>query len=160
MRKYVDIFTSRAGLLFLGGVGLMLSPYHWAHFIGFILIFQSYDVWGYRDVGKFDVPEPPKGLEEYRVMQFAFQVLFMRLIYAIDGGPTTLACLIAWYLLACDVIYYFSVNRKLEPFDWFLISPVNAINHFIFKQKTPVWAVLASAFVGVAAGLFLTLAER
>ena len=159
MKSYINIVLSRPGVLFLVGVGLMVSPYHWAHFVGFILIFQSYDVWGYRDVGKF-TPENKRGLEEYRVMQFAFQVLFMRLIYAIDGGPTTLACLIAWLLLACDVIYYFSVNARLEPFTWFLASPVNFIFNVIFRQPTPVWAVILSAIIGVAAGLFLTLAER
>jgi hypothetical protein len=162
MKGYVSILLSRSGIILLAGLTLMFVHHHWAHFIGFLLIFSAYDVFGYRDVGKFDVmpSQVNVGLESYRVMQVMYQVLFMCYIFVIDGGPTTIACAIAWYFLTCDVIYYFLVNKALIPFTWFLPSPVNFVYNVIFRQPTPVWAVSLSALFGLATGLFITLAER
>jgi len=154
----MNVILNRVGLLLLVGVGLMFVREHWAHFTGFILLFSVFDVYGYKKVGKF-VNGDEEGIAEYRIIQLMFQVLFIYYLVLSDGWLTAACAVFAWWLLACDLLYYFILNEKLTPFTWFKTSPVVFIHNVLLKEPAPVGAVLVSAIVGFLAGLSLTILQ-
>jgi len=156
---YIEILLSRSGVLAIIGAVALFLPWHWAHFLAFVFLFNSFDVWGFKGVGKFETGTEA-GIKEYRLIQIMFQAIFVALIYQMDGIPTAVACMLGWWLLCCDVLFYFALGEKLTPFTWALWSPVNAIYKVVFKEPTPVWAVLTSAVIGLVVGLTITFVER
>jgi len=90
-----------SGLL---GIGLMF--YSYTAPIGFILILNTFDLLGYRNVLKAELHNTDIELSSYRVMQAMFHVMILTLIYFVYGGEVALCGgLLHWFGLQ-DFIYY------------------------------------------------------
>ncbi|GEM_PF-4704104 len=151
MKPYIDIFLSRPGLVLILGAGMLFLSWSSAHLIAFIFIYTAYDVLGFRDI------DQGRGSEEYRIIQGMFKIAILAVVGFLTGWLTVAACVVAWYLLACDVLYYWCIATPLDDFTWFLGSPVPFVYNVVFKVPAPAWAVRISAIVGTIIGLFLII---
>jgi hypothetical protein len=156
VKRYIDILISRTGIMLLCGFALLLVPFSIAHLIGYLFIFTAFDVFGYRYVGRFITGKELR-VPEYRVVQLTFQVLLTCIAVIVDGYYAAIAFTVAWLLLVCDVLYYYCVNERLTPFTWFIYSPINFIYNVLLKKPTSVWAVVASAIMGLLTGICLII---
>ena len=160
IKPYMEILKSRTGIVLIIGGLLLLRPEHWLHLFAFVLLYTAFDVFGYRDVLGFNNADRRRGPEPYRIVQGTFKVVLLYAIWLTDGWLTVAASLLAWWSLACDVLYYWCVKVPLDDFTWFRASPVVFVYNVVLNKPAPKSAVAISALVGSTVGLVLVLAER
>lgn len=149
--EYEKILDSRTGLLILVGTILFMIPLHATGVLGFVMLFSAFDIIGF---GRAD---QGRGSAAYRILQVMFQVVLTYALSQHAGLVTAAAATIAWYLLVCDVLYYWAMEIKLDAFSWFHSSPVVFLFQRILKRPAaPAWSVLASAIIGLVLAMSLT----
>ncbi len=155
MKEYLRLLSSRAGFMAVIGANLLVPDSSVLNLMGYILVDTSFDVFG------FTHTDQSRGSASYRIIQKMFQFAVLLLIYIHVGPTAVIACLIASWLLVCDVLFYFALSLPLEPFSWFKESPVNFFFITILKRPvTPVWAVLVSSGLGFALAIAIAFSSR
>lgn len=150
LHEYEAILDSRTGLLTVVGAILFAIPTHVTGVLGFIFLFTAFDVAGYHHAAG------EKGSASYRIMQVMFQAVLTFALAEYVSIAAAIGGTIAWYLLTCDVIFYWAVKATVGPFSWFHFSPVVFLYQRIMKQEAaPAWSVLVSSLVGLVLALSL-----
>lgn len=154
--EFASEMISREGALLVLGIAFMAAAYVIPQpitvYLGYICLFTAFDVFG------FTRTDHSKGTAAYRIIQFMFQAALTAYVFEWQGFWTALACTIAWWFLACDVLFYWALGVKVTAFTWFRESPVIAFYTILLgRSEAPALAVKLSAFVGFATGLLLTI---
>lgn len=149
--EFEGILDSRTGLLILLGGILFMIGTHVTGVLGFVMLFSAFDVVGFWHA------DARRGSAGYRILQAIFQVVLTYALAQHCGMVTAIGATIAWYFLACDVLFYWALEIKLTSFDWFHSSPVVFLFQRVLKlPAAPAWSVLASSIVGLVLAMSLT----
>jgi hypothetical protein len=148
--EFEKLLDTRTGLLLFVGTLLFLINAHVAGVIGFVMLFTAFDVIGFYYV------DEKRGSAGYRIVQVMFQAALTYVLAEHVGLVAAIGATIAWYLLACDVLFYWALGIELSPFNWFGASPVVFIFQRLLKQPSaPAWSVLLSSIVGILLAILL-----
>lgn len=132
--------------------------------ISMMLIFTAFDCLGYfylyRDYGhREDQPDTRKAA--YRIMQFLFHTAKLTLIATLFDVRLMYIALGMHYLAVHDVLYYVFLKQTYEfsqykDITWYNWLPVKWITS-LFGIKLQWYHVFISAFIGLTAGIWLTI---
>jgi hypothetical protein len=154
--------NSRTVLVGLFGLALfvvgIIQHIPLAVFFGFLGFFTAVDVWGFGYLLGHETGNPKDGkvVHVYHAILGLFQIGSMYFVNLFLGLSTVIACTVAWYLLLCDLLYYWMTLHKLDNFTWWNYSPVVFLFQRILKQDAaPAWAVRVSAIAGLLIGLWI-----
>ena len=152
----------------LGAVSIVVSVFTGRElftYIAFVVLFTVFDVAGYGNmVHLTERWYDEKIIIPYRIMQNMFMVLSFILIFVYAGWLCLLACIAAWWLGGCDLLYYLvlKVEMKHEDYYWMKGWSVWLIitlfrKFFSIDTKISRGEFIAVGILGLAAGMVFTL---
>ncbi len=156
------LLYSKVGFFAVLGLLCVLCPLNYIALIGVVLLFTTFDIFGYREFG-IHVPYPNLDdtyrLVIFRMLQAFYGISLLVFLYTAFGLKEVIAALVLWFALVCDVLYYFIDGDKLVPFDYFYKAPtiVAFYKYILKKNAAPVWAVLTSAVIGTIGAFYLII---
>ena len=136
------------------GIALLLPIYNVAQFftviIGFNLLFNFFDLLGYRNVLESENNNHGIELPSYRIMQVLFQVTLLTVIYLLYGWKVAASAELLHWCGLQDLLYYLVGNYKLPGvWTWLSWTPIGFFKDVVTDNELFLQIILGF----VAAGL-------
>lgn len=155
IQQYFSILSRNYGFFAIIGITLLLFHNPFLLTLGFILLFTSTDIIGFRYI------DHERGTPHYRILQIIIQFLLGMVVYLQGGIQPLISSLIIWYTFGCDVLFYLELGIPLHGISYFTSSPVVFLFVKILKRdEAPKWAILLGVFLGIAIAIFILLKKN
>jgi hypothetical protein len=130
-----------------GIVGLLLflvAPYFYPLYLfAFLLVFNAFDLLGYRNVLDCQREEDKSNIKlpSYRLMQTTFEIFILAVIALSSNIYVALACKLAHWFGAQDVLYYIIGGFKMDAlFTWLKWTPLGIVKGDLTSKEVEIQA--------------------
>src|ERR1035437_5653463 len=115
-------------LMICGCVGIGLLFYSLTSPLGFILLFNAFDLLGYRNMLGSEDTTNKFQVASYRIMQIMFQVLLMVLLWKFYALKFAVAAVVMHMFGCSDLLYYIVGEYDIDQeWTWLKWTPIGAI---------------------------------
>jgi hypothetical protein len=129
------------------GVGLLFYPF--TSPLGFILLFNAFDLLGYRNVLDNENTTNKFQVASYRIMQIMFQATLIVLLWRFYALKYAIAAVMMHWLGCSDLLFYIIANYSIKiEWTWLTWTPVGVIAN-IWKKGLNDIDVVLQAIAGI-----------
>lgn len=134
-------------------IGVIFLFFSWTVPIGFILIFNFFDVLGFRNVLNGQHRQFDTGVASYRIIQNLFEIVLLLMIYFAYGLEFAIASKILHWFGAQDIVYYIVGKYKFPKiWTWMAWTPLG-----ILKGNLSNLEIMIQFFVGIIISVLILM---